>query len=136
MFLLIQSHTSPTSPPRRNRPLVETEQEQQQQKKKSLNLGKTQLPPIKGAILYPAILAVLLGFFFMGNRFMETQTMKSINVHISSSMEMPYLDGEEVQEILGVGEERPIIGYPINAEELAQIESDLLASPYISEAEA
>ena len=134
MLLLVQPFPPQKAPARRNRPLAEYEEEKQKKtrKGKPLRLGKFRL---KGLILYPLILTGIFGVLAIANTYQKNMLVKEIQVDFASGTDQLFLDAEDVKEIVGVGEERKIIGEKMDELQLTELEYVLTQSPYISGAE-
>ena len=134
MFLLVQPFPPQKATARRNRPLVEYEEEKQK-KRKRRGLAKVGKVRVKGIILYPLILAGIFGLLAMANTYQKNMVVKEIQVDFFSGEQATLIDAEDAQEIVGMGEEKVLIGETIDEIQLAELEDSLRKSPFVADAE-
>ena len=117
---------------RQNRPLEEVQAEHK--RKKAVKIGK--LPfRIKGIFVYLITAAGLILILGAINGYQKNMTVKDISIQINSVDDNHFLKVNDVKGMIGLGEDRKIIGETMESVELMALEEELQANPSIAHAE-
>ncbi len=117
---------------RQNRPLEEAHAEKKQ--KKSVKIGKLPIK-IKGVFVYLIAAVALIIVLGAINGYQKNMTVKDISIQINSTGDNQFLKVNDVKGMLGLGEDRKIIGEKMESIELMALEAELQANPFIEHAE-
>ncbi len=117
---------------RQNRPLEEVQTEQQGRKPvKGIKLRFR----IKSVFLYLIAAGVLLIILAAVNSYQKHMPIRDISVQIRGGEDGQLLIASDVKDMIGLGEEREIIGLPMEQVELRALETELNAQPSVESAE-
>ena len=117
---------------RKNRPLEEVQEKATRRKPMS---GVKIKFRIKSVFLYLGAAGLLLLMLAAVNSYQKSMPIRDLSVKIHSEGDNQFLQASDVKEMIGLGEEREIIGLPMEQVELRELEAELNAQPSIESAE-
>ncbi|MEL6674909.1 MAG: hypothetical protein AAFR61_22060 [Bacteroidota bacterium] len=133
MFLLVRTYKNARPKARQNRRFEDIEAEKKQ-KRQPVKLGKVNLG-IRGVLLYPLIAVVLISVLAMVNGYQSAMVLEEIAVNIQAGEDGAFLNEDRVIDYLTVEQERMLIGQPMNQIGLQDLETELLANPFVRDAQ-
>ena len=125
----------------KNRPLEEfqLDKKKRRRRKISVKAGKksVSLPAIKGVLSYVIIGSVVIGLLGLANNYQQNIRCRDLNIAIQSSdaEDNHFMGMKEVQAILGISPEQPLIGQKMSEIDLNALEATLKEDPTIQNAE-
>jgi cell division protein FtsQ len=117
---------------RKNRPLEEVQAEKPRRK-----LGKLPRIQLRIRSLYMYLIGAVVLVLILAsvNSYQKGMPIRDIHVLIHSEEDNQFVVANDVKEMLGLGEEREIIGLPMERIALRELEAELNALPSIQHAE-
>lgn len=134
MLFLVKTYPKKANTPRVNRPFEEIEADHKKRRKSSIPIGKGKFR-LKGIILYPALVVMVMILMAMASSYQENMALTDVKVNIIADEDNRFLDASDIKQVLTRDGEIRIIGERMNSGALMELEQALIENPSIMEAE-